>query len=129
MEHPNSALRYVAADRVDTPAGRLSGTTVVVSPSNGTLGTLDGIVVDPIGRKLRGYVVESRGWLSSRRYFVPPVLARFDRDHGTLELGVDSEEVGRLDEVGFEEFPPFSDDDLVAGLFHARPDDGDRRRR
>jgi hypothetical protein len=126
MEHPNSALRYVAADRVDTPAGRLSGTTVV-SRSNGTLGKLDGIVVDPIGRKLRGYVVESRGWLSSRRYFVPPVLARLDRDHGTLELGVGSDDVDQLDEVGLEEFPPFSDDDLLTALFHMRSDDGDRR--
>src|SRR5215471_4859776 len=125
MEHPNSALRYVAGDRVDTPAGRLSGTPVV-STSKGTLGKVDGIVVDPIGRKVRGYVVESRGWLSSRRYFVPPVLARLDRDHGTLELGVGSEDVDRLDEVDLEALPPFSDDDLITALFSARSDDGDR---
>lgn len=124
MERPNSALRYVAADRVDTPAGRLSGTRVV-SPSSGTLGKLDGIVVDPIGRKLRGYVVESTGWLSSRRYFIPPVLARFDRAHGTLELGVVGEDVYAFEEVDPTSFPPFSEDDLLTALFRGQPDDGD----
>ena len=124
MERPNSDLRYVAAERVDTPAGRLSG-TMVVSPSNGMLGKLDGIVVDPIGRKLRGYVVESPGWLSSRRYLVPPVLARFDRAHGTLELGVGGEDVKAFDEVDPKTFPPFSDDDLLSAMFRGRPDDGD----
>jgi hypothetical protein len=123
MQQAQSDLRYVAADRVDTPAGRLSR-TVVVSSSSGTLGKLDGIVVDPIGRKLRGYVIESPSWLASRRYFVPPVLARLDRDHGTLELGVGSEDVDQFDEVDLEAFPPFSEDDLLAALFHARPDGG-----
>ena len=123
MQQVQSDLRYIAADRVDTPAGRLSG-AVVVCASDGTLGKLDGIVVDPIGRKLRGYIVESRGWISSRRYFVPPVLARFDRDHGTLELGIGREEASRFDEVDPEAFPSFSDDDLFAALFHARPYEG-----
>jgi hypothetical protein len=123
MQQAPPDLRYVAADRVDTPAGRLSG-AMVVNASDGTLGKLDGIVVDPIGRKLRGYIVESRGWISSRRYFVPPVLARLDSGRRTLELGIGCEEASGLDQVDPASIPPFSDDDLLAALFHPRTSDG-----
>ena len=119
MERPSSVLRFVAADRVDTPAGRLNG-TVVVNPSNATLGKLAGIVVDPVGRQVRGYVIESRKWLSSRQYLVPPVPARFDRERHALEVDLDEAE---LDEVEPHTFQRFSDDDLIAALFQSPPDD------
>ena len=108
----------MAADRVDTPAGRLND-TVVVNPSNTTLGKLAGIVVDPVGRQVRGYVIESRKWLSSRQYLVPPP-ARFDWQRHALEVDLDEAE---LDELEPHTFQRFSDDDLIAALFHSPPDD------
>jgi PRC-barrel domain protein len=119
METPASDLRFVDADRVDTPAGRLND-TVVINPSNATLGKLAGIVVDPVGRQVRGYVIESRKWLSSRRYLVPAVPARFDRHRHALEMDLDETQ---LDEVGPHTFQRFSDDDLIAALFHKQSDD------
>jgi hypothetical protein len=119
MESPASALRFVDADRVDTPAGRLND-TVVVNPANATLGKLAGIVVDPVGRQVRGYVIESRKWLSSRTYLVPPVPVRLDSRRHALE--VDLEET-QLDEVEPHTFPRFSDEDLLAALFHSQSDD------
>jgi hypothetical protein len=118
MERLASDLRYVDADRVDTPAGRLND-TVVVDPSHATLGKLAGIVVDPVGRRVHGYVIESRKWLSSRHYIVPPGPMRLDRDHHALE--VDLYET-QLDEVEPHTIPRFSDDDLIAALFRTRPD-------
>jgi hypothetical protein len=118
VEQPSSVLRFVDADQVDTPAGRLND-TVVVNPSHATLGKLAGIVVDPIARQVRGYVIESRKWLSLRRYLVPPVPARLDRQHHTLEVDLDETQ---LDEVQPHTFPRFSDDDLIAALFRARPE-------
>jgi len=119
MERASSVLRFVAADQVDTPAGRLND-TVVVNPSHATLGKLTGIVVDPVGRQLRGYVIESRKWLSSRQYLVPPVPARLDRERHALEVDLDEAE---LDEVEPQTFQRFSDDDLIAALFHSPADD------
>jgi hypothetical protein len=108
----------VAADRVDTPAGRLND-TVVVNPSNTTLGKLTGIVVDPVGRQVCGYVIESRKWLSSRQYLVPPP-ARFDWERHALEVDLEEAE---LDELEPHTFQRFSDDDLIAALFHSPSDD------
>jgi len=119
METSASGLRFIDAGRVDTPAGRLND-TVVVNPSHATLGKLTGIVVDPVGRQVRGYVIESRKWLSSRRYLVPPVPARLDRSGHALEVDLDETQ---LDEVGPHTFEQFSDDDLIAALFHSPADD------
>jgi PRC-barrel domain protein len=122
MDPQRSDLRYIAANRVDSPAGRLDG-TVVVSASKETLGRLDGIVFDPTDRRIRGFVVESSGWLMSRRYLVPPVQARLDRDHHALEVDLNEDEMSHLDEVNAQTFAPFSDDDLITALFHSRRGD------
>jgi len=119
MDPRPSELRYIAADRVETPVGRLNG-TVVVSASKEPIGRLDGIVFDPLDRRIRGFIVQSSGWLRPRRYLVPLVQARLDPDHHALEVDLDAE-TNRLDEVNAHTFPPFSDDDLIAALFHSRP--------
>src|SRR5574342_739252 len=117
MDLQGSDLRYIAADHVETPAGHL-GDTMVVSASKGTLGKLDGIVFDLMRRDVRGYVVQSPGLLWSRRYLVPPVPARLDRNRRALEVDLD-DEVTNLDEVKPHTFHRFSDDDLIAALMHS----------
>jgi PRC-barrel domain protein len=121
MDLQGSDLRYVAADNIDTPAGRLDG-TVVVDALHHPIGKLDGIVLDPIGRRVRAYIVESSGWLFSRLYLVPPDSARLDRDRHELEVDLDEEGVKHLDEMQPQMFPRFSDDDLMAAMFHSRSD-------
>jgi len=112
-------LRYLDADHVDTPAGRLEG-AVLVSPANARLGTLEGVLVDPQRRQVRFYVVErKRGLFWSRHYLVPLTATRLDRDRHTLEVDVEADEIPQLAEVDPDDLPRFSDDDLLTALFHS----------
>src|SRR5437762_3135476 len=98
MNALGTGLRYIDAGHVDTPAGRLED-AVLVSPTNATLGRLDGIVIDPAARQVRYYIVETRGWLSSHHYLLPLTAAHLDRGRNALELDVEADDIGRLDEV------------------------------
>jgi len=118
MDAMDADLRYIHADHVDTPAGRLDH-AVLVSPTNARLGKLEGIVIDPMSRKVRYYVVESRGWLFSRHYLLPLMPARLDRDSNTMEVDVEAGDLDRLDEVEPHAIPRFSDDDLLTAMFHS----------
>ena len=112
-------LRYLNADHVDTPAGRLDG-TVLVSPRQARLGKLEGVLVDPERRQVRYYVLErKRGLFSSRHYLLPLTATRLDRDHRTLEVDVEDDEILQLPEVDPDDLPRFSDDDLLTALFHS----------
>jgi hypothetical protein len=116
MEHVNSALRYIAAEHVDTPTGRLDG-TVLVSSENETVGTLDGMIIDPVERHVRYFVVRSRNWLKSRLHLVPAAPARLDSEHKTLHVDIEADELPQLPEIRPDTFEQYSDDDLIAALF------------
>jgi hypothetical protein len=118
MEPVDSVLRYIAAEQVDTPTGRLDG-TVLVSPSDETVGTLDGMIIDPIERQVRYFVVRSRNWLKTARHLVPAMPARLDPDHRTLHVDIEADDLPRLRQVRSDTFERFSDDDLIAALFSA----------
>src|SRR5512144_998553 len=79
MTAMDTQLRYIDAGNVNTPAGRL-GHAVLVSPTNASLGRLDGILIDPAARKVCYYVVKSPDWLTSRHYLLPLTAGRLDRD-------------------------------------------------
>jgi hypothetical protein len=116
MEQVDSALRYIAAEHVDTPAGRLDG-TVLVSPSDETVGRLDGMIIDPMERRVRYFVVRSRNWLKTRLHLVPAAPARLDSEHRTLHVDINAEDLPRLREIRSDAFQRYSDDDLIAALF------------
>jgi len=109
-----SRLRFIEARRIETPAGRLHG-ALVVSATNATLGTLDGVLLDPAARRVEVYVVESAQ--RSRHYLVPQMPARLDASHPALEFDLEREDVDRFDDVEPGTFPRFSDDDLMTALF------------
>ncbi len=112
-------LRYLDADHVGTPEGRLDG-AVLVSRANARLGTLEGVLIDPRVRQVRYYVVErKRRWFGSQHYLLPLTTTRLDRDHHTLHVDVDPEEILQLPEVDPDDLPRFSDDDLLTALFHS----------
>lgn len=111
-------LKYVDAQHIDTPAGRLDG-AVLVSPTQAQIGKLDGVLIDPLDRKVRYYVVES-GRPSSRHYLLPLTATRLDRVRRALEVDVEADEIQRLDEVEPDRLPRFDDDDLMAALFRGR---------
>jgi len=118
MEQVDSNLRYIAAEHVDTPAGRLDG-TILVSPSDESVGRLDGMIIDPIERHVRYFVVRSRSWLKTRLQLVPAAPARLDSEHKTLHVDINVEDLPQLREIRSDTFQRFSDDDLIAALFSA----------
>ncbi len=118
VQQTDSTLRYIAAEHVDTPAGRLDG-TVLVGPREETVGALDGLIIDPIGRHVRYFVVRSRNWLKTRLQLVPAAPAQLDSEHKTLHVDIAPEDLPHLREIGSDTFPRYSDDDLLAALFPA----------
>jgi hypothetical protein len=119
MVYSESPLRYIDAAHVDSPVGSLNAIKVL-SHSEGNVGKLDGLIIDPIERQVRYFVVESRRLLRSRRYLVPLTPATIDAEHGTLRLEFESEDLDELPEVPSEPFRPYSDDDLMSALFATR---------
>jgi len=117
MNARESHLRFIEAERLRTTAGRLN-VAVVVSPTNATLGTLDGVLVDPGARRVEFYVIESAE--GSRHYLVPQMPARLDASKQALEVDLEAEDLDRLDEAEPERLARFSDDDLMTALFRAR---------
>jgi len=115
----SDTLRYVDADRVDTPAGRL-GDAVVVGPSGTKIGDLDGIVVDPGERRASYLVVSVKKRLRTRRYLLPLAPSRIDSDH-VVHVEVDSDDIDQLPEVSGERIPSLSDEDVVNAVFGSRP--------
>lgn len=110
-------LRYLDANAVDCPAGKLEGLRLR-SQDNKTLGVIDGVLVDPTTRRLRYFVVEAaRRWLSKRRYLVPADSpAVVVPEARALRVEAPSTSILR------ERFEPgsvrrFSDDDLLAAMF------------
>lgn len=116
MEHVDSGLRYIAAEQVDTPIGPLNG-MAVVTPSDQTVGTLEGMIIDPIKRRARYFVVRSRNWLKTHRHLVPATPARLDSERKMLHVDIEVDDLARLREVRSNTFERYSDDDLVAALF------------
>ena len=77
MQKIDSSLRYINAARVDTPLGNLHDITVH-SSSVGTVGKLDGIMVNPVERQVCYFVIASRRRLQSRRYLMPFTAATYN---------------------------------------------------
>jgi hypothetical protein len=110
-------LRYLNAERVDTPFGLLAG-LALVSPSDEKLGNVGGVLIDPLDRQVCYFVIESRRLLKTHRYLLPLNPVRIDAD--ALHTELDSSGLRRLREVEADSFLPFSDDDLITALFSPR---------
>ncbi len=116
MDANATNLRYLTADHLRTAAGGLDGATVV-SPAHRTLGTLAGALVDPIGRQVCYWVIESGHWPLKHRYALPLSTTRVDPNRPALLVDVEAED---LQEVRAERFATFSDEDLIAAMFSPR---------
>jgi hypothetical protein len=113
---PAESLRFIEAQRIETPSGRLAGAQVV-GRTNETLGTLNGVLVDPGARRVAFYVVDSAE--RSRHVLVPQMPARLDARHHALEVDLGADDLDQLDEVEPTRLPRFSDDDFMNALFRA----------
>ena len=109
-------LRYVGADQLETPVGRLAGASLV-SPSDEKLGRLDGAVIDPVERHVCYYIIHSGGWFGGRRYLVPALPARLDAERRALQVDLEPDQLNNCSEWNRDSFPPYSDEDLLSAMF------------
>ena len=119
MESCDSHLRYLDAARVETPVGRLA-TMSLISPSDKNVGTLDGVIIDPIEWHVRYFVVKSHRWWMTRRYLLPVTPGQIDSERLGLHVELEPADLRRLPKLHADRFPPFSDEDLITSMFAPR---------
>jgi hypothetical protein len=119
MASCDSHLRYLDATRVDTPVGTLAVMSLI-SPSDKNVGTLDGVIIDPIEWQVRYFVVKSHRWWTTRRYLLPVTPAQIDSERRGLHVELEPDDLQRLPKLHADRFPPFSDEDLISSLFSPR---------
>jgi hypothetical protein len=115
-EHHAEALRYLEAGNVRCPAGTLADLSVRTRDDE-QLGAIDGVLLDPIRRRLRYFVVESPARLLRRRYLLcADAPARFECDGKLLRVDADADDLERqrFDERSIRRF---SDDDVITAMF------------
>ena len=114
--HSPSDLRYLEAQNVEIPAGRLAGFEVC-SRDNEKLGDIDGVLIEPSARRVRYFVVKASGWLTRGRYLLPVEdLASVDRDHHLLRIEATADELAHQ-KFEARAVPRFSDEDVVTVMF------------
>ena len=116
-------LCYLEAGQVTGPCGGLEGVTLSTETDE-TLGTLDGVVIDPSERRIRYFVVQRRGWLRTHRYLLSADRpAQITKDRRNLRLPVEPGELTRCVEFDAQSIPRFSDEHLLTALFCNTPKD------
>ena len=111
-----SALSYLEASKVSSPAGVLSELDVL-STEGQPVGHIEGVVIEAAARCVRYLSVRSAGWFGHRRYLVQAdQLGQIEGERKALRLLVDlrDEAVYGLDVAALRRF---ADDDLLAAIF------------
>jgi len=112
----DAELRYLDAAAVEFAGGKLDGLSLL-SQDDEALGVIDGVLIDPVKRRLRYYVVQAARMFNRRRYLVsadsPAVMLPEDR---ALRVEAHSESIPR-ERFDSRSVPRFSDDDLLAAMF------------
>jgi PRC-barrel domain protein len=108
----NEHLRYLDASHVESPVGVL-GDMVLRGPTDEKVGTLDGVIIDPVKRRVCYLVVASGAWFKRRRYLVPMGPAKVEPDGHALRVEVDSRSIKECPAFHSDAYPQFSDADLI----------------
>jgi hypothetical protein len=115
-----SRLRYLEAGRLQTPVGDLDHVELLGS-NDQALGNLDGVLIDPVERRLRFYVVAGTGRYRLRRYLLPSdCAAQMDHDGRSLRIDLDATGLARCEEFETSSVPRYSDEDLIGSMFQRR---------
>ena len=112
------SLRYLEANAVQCPAGRLEGLSIL-SQDDEAIGVVRGVLIDPMTRKLKYFVVQAARLFNRRRYLVPadtPAVILPDDHALRVEVPAESLERQRFDSRSVLHF---SDDDLMTAMFAA----------
>jgi PRC-barrel domain len=111
-----SQLRFVDNSRLESP---LVEALHVRTQAGTSIGTFDGVIVDPVERRVR-YLVVDRGRVFHKRCLIPMPAARVDAAHHELRIDVDDTDTNAWERFDPVTFPTFSDDDLITAMFSAR---------
>ena len=114
-----SALSYLDASKVTSPAGALSELDVL-SAEGRRLGSIEGVVIDAAARRVRYLAFRLSGWFGRKRYLVnADQLGQIEGERKALRLRVDlkHQAVHGLNAAGLRRF---SDDDLLTAMFAPR---------
>ena len=110
-------LCYLDASKVMGPAGLLASLDVRTL-NDRTLGSIDGVLIDPAERKLRYFVIESAGSTDHRRYLLPIEAAATMAPEGTaLRLVMEPDDFTALDEFDGDAVRQFTEEDAIAPTF------------
>ena len=109
------SLRYLEANAVDSPTGKLDGLSVV-SQDDEALGVVSGVLIDPVSRQLRYFVVQAARLFNRRRYLVAADAPAVVADDKTLRVEQPLENIERH-RFDSRSVPRFSDEDLMTALF------------
>ena len=107
MDQDLSSLRFLSASRIETPAGNLSG-AVILGADDRAFGKLEGIIIDPIERQVRYFVLKSRHGFRVHRYLFSAPLC-VERGRKALRL-VGSAFLEQLSEITPDRFSSFVSD-------------------
>ena len=122
MEQGNGrdGLRYIDAAKVQSPAGAL-GDVNLCDMNDLPIGSLEGVLVDPVARRLCFYVVGSASRRGVRRYLLPTEWpAQVAEDGKALRIDADQRDLAACDDFAESDMRPYSDDDFLASLFRPR---------
>lgn len=111
-------LRFLGAAQVEGPGGTFAGFEIC-SRDNETVGTLDGVLIDPPARRVRYFVLK----LADRpiHCLLPsdmPVRIEADRHVGWIESTLADLDLEPYDK---DTALPFSDEDALMAMFPHRP--------
>lgn len=109
-------LRYLNATQIEGPLASFARLDVR-SREDQTIGRLDGILIDPMERCVRYFVVDDDGSRRHHRYLIPLAPTRLDAGRRALCVDVTTSDVERCEDFEDASFPRFSDDDLLTALF------------
>jgi hypothetical protein len=118
-ERSDTNLRYLSASKVASPAGVLSELELR-TPEDSSLGTVDGVLIDPAARRVCYYAVGRSRLFGRRRYLVPADrLPQLGQERGTLRLQLSAQELERCPQLDPGRVREFSDDDMMTAMFAA----------
>lgn len=112
--HENGTLRYLDACQVMHPSGTLAGVQIR-SQDDETLGSVEGVLLEPARRRIRYFVVERAAWLASRLYLLPvDGLATISGTNARIHVEANRDDMQRFDPASVIRF---SEQDLVDTIF------------
>jgi hypothetical protein len=112
-------LCYLPARDVEIPDGRLTEYDLC-SLDDRKLGTLDGVLIDPVKRRVRYFVVRARGWLGKKRYLLSAdQTAHLEPEANTLRVDVEAQDPWQQT-FDAHSVRRFGEPDLMAALFSSR---------